>query len=342
MKVAVIGAGIFGITAALHLDEVGIDVSLFEQKNDILMGASYCNQFRLHKGYHYPRCPETVDTLLKSVSLFEDFYNECVISHNSHYYCISKEKTLTSSQQYLEFCKTKELKYKIKQLKHVSDKVDLSLLVDEKLISYDIIKKTCFEKLRKSNIKLYLKKPFSDFSKFDFIVNCTYKSINEYSYNKRNYQFELCEKIVAKLPDEFANISIVVMDGPFMCIDPYGDTGYHLLGNVVHAIHHTNVGEFPTIPSKYFNVLDNGRKKVDFTKFNDFIKSGKEYIPKLENAKYVDSMFTVRTVLPNLEKTDARPTLVSFNGNIINVFSGKIDTCVMAAKEIREIIVGNK
>ena len=65
---------------------------------------------------------------------------------------------------------------------------------------------------------------------------------------QKDYQFELCEKPVIKLPEQYKNKSVVIMDGPFMCIDPYGQTGYHVMGNVVHAIHETSVGFSPNFP----------------------------------------------------------------------------------------------
>ena len=50
-------------------------------------------------------------------------------------------------------------------------------------------------------------------------------------------------------------------------------------------------------------------------------------------------MFTFRTVLPNRDKDDARPTLVEQPGDkIFNIFSGKIGTCVSAADEIMEYV----
>ena len=45
------------------------------------------------------------------------------------------------------------------------------------------------------------------------------------------------------------------MDGPFMCIDPLSDTGYHVMGNVVHAIHN-NIGYSPEIPKEFENQLN--------------------------------------------------------------------------------------
>ena len=51
------------------------------------------------------------------------------------------------------------------------------------------------------------------------------------------------------------------------------------------------------------------------------------------------SMFTIRVVPPRVENTDARPTIVKkISENVISMFSGKITTCVDAAKEVEEII----
>ena len=54
MKVIVIGAGIFGVTASLTLSKNGYDVTLVECESDIMSKASKCNHNRLHFGFHYP------------------------------------------------------------------------------------------------------------------------------------------------------------------------------------------------------------------------------------------------------------------------------------------------
>ena len=53
----------------------------------------------------------------------------------------------------------------------------------------------------------------------------------------------------------------------------------------------------------------------------------------------IDSWITTKMILPNKEKNDARPTLVIKNhANIFSLFSGKITTCVSAAKQILDYI----
>ena len=80
-----------------------------------------------------------------------------------------------------------------------------------------------------------------------------------------------------KLPKEYKNKSVVVMDGPFMCLDPYKD-GYHVLGHVEHAIHSTNVGDYPMVLNKdIVGYLNNGViPNPKFTKIQKFI-SHQEY-----------------------------------------------------------------
>ena len=133
------------------------------------------------------------------------------------------------------------------------------------------------------------------------------------------------------------------MDGPFMCIDPLANTDLHLLCNVTHEIHQTNIGKFPDVDKEYLHLLDNGIiKNPSHTNYAKFIKSSAEFFPEIKNAQYIGSMFTIRAVPPRVEDTDERPTLVKkINEKIITVFSGKITTCVEAANEVKKIIQKN-
>ena len=63
------------------------------------------------------------------------------------------------------------------------------------------------------------------------------------------------------------------------------------------------------------------------------------FFKDIESVEHIGSMFTIRTVLPNRDKDDARPTLVENPiDNIFNLFSGKIGTCVSATDELMEYI----
>ncbi len=125
------------------------------------------------------------------------------------------------------------------------------------------------------------------------------------------------------------------MDGPFMCFDPYANTDYHVAGNVVHAIHVRNIGMTPEIPSVYKEYLNKGIiKNPKYTNVDRFIESAKTFFPDIDSAEHIGSMYTIRTVLPNKDKTDERPTIVSNEDNNFILFSGKIGNCVNAASKI--------
>jgi len=343
MKIAVVGAGIFGATIALKLDRFH-DVHLFEKHDDIMTAASRANQLRLHRGYHYPRSPDTVKSLLDSIQFFVNEYQDAVVDCYDHFYAIASEGSLVSSKQYLDFCDNHNLEYElIQNFEWVNnDKIDLTVKVKESLLDYQEVYYIIKDRIKKSNLKTNLKTSFTRerIDEFDLVINCTYADINDIllSQNQKEYQFEVCEKIAVEMPAVIKEKSIVVMDGPFMCVDPYGKSGLSLLGNVVHAIHNTNTGVSPEIPNEIKNYLNKGLIKTPtVTKFSDFIETGSVYIPEIKNAIYRGSMFTVRAVLPNMDRTDGRPTIIGYpEEKIINVFSGKIDTCVMTANNLIE------
>jgi hypothetical protein len=346
MKVAVIGAGIFGITTALELSK-NFDVDLFEQNNDILKSTSGINQFRVHRGYHYPRASNTVESLLRSESSFFQEYQDAIISDVNHYYCISHRDSLTTSTQYLDFLKKFNLEFTISDLNLLDKKsIDLCIKVKENIWDPIKLKNICITKIQNSNINLKLNSKINEtiFKNYDYVVICTYSNLNSLLSNfpnsKLNYQFEVCEKPVVSLPNAFQKNSIVVMDGPFMSIDPFGETGNFVLGNVVHAIHSTNMGLVPEISEKFSPLLNNGIiKNPKISNFDQFIKSATEFLPSIKNAVHIGSMFTVRTVLPNVDSTDERPTIVrKISDNVFTIFSGKVPTCVDAAKEISMLI----
>jgi hypothetical protein len=347
IKVAVVGGGIFGTTAAIKIAENGFFVDLFEKNDDILKAASGINQFRSHRGYHYPRSSETIESCMKATPKFEKEYEAAIIKNFDHYYCIAKEDSLTSGEEFLKVCKKHGLYAEEIDLGVVNSKeIDLCVKVDENIMDLDILKKIVKEKIQKNNIRVYLNTQVNkdDLKEYDFVVVATYANQNEMIKNftgiTEQYQYELCEKPVIRMPESFKNTSIVIMDGPFTCIDPLGDSGLFLMGHVEHAIHKREIGEKMNVSEEFKNLLNNGIvKNPPITNWPLFKESAKKFIPEIANAEHVGSMFTIRTVLPNLDSTDSRPTMVNkIDNRVISIFSGKIGTCVDAAEEVVGII----
>ena len=340
-RCAVIGAGIYGITTAVKLRTNGYYVDLYEAESDILQAASGINQYRIHRGYHYPRSIDTIKSCKNNEISFIKYYNKSIMDNDiEHFYSIATEDSLITATHYLKVLDETGLEWEVVE---TMPGCDLTIRVNEKLYNPKILKEICHERIIGSGINLLLNnKVTTELKTYQFKVYATYSSLNALTTKKQNYQFELCEKPIFKLPEKYKNKSIVIMDGPFMCFDPYGDSGYHLGGNVIHAIHNRNIGETPEIPPAYKHYLNKGIiKKPKYTNVNRFIESAKRFFPDIDKAEHVGSMFTIRTVLPNKDNTDERPTIVNMNENNFILFSGKIGNCVEASDIIINLIKNN-
>ena len=339
-KCAIVGGGIYGVTAAIKLSTMGYKVDLFESKNDIINAASGINQYRVHRGYHYPRSFDTIISCKNNELSFIKNYNKAIIDDVEHFYAISSKDSLTSSEEYLNILDKAGLEWEIADN---LPECDVTVKVKEKLYDHNILREVCKKRIYGNGINLILNKKITQELKgYKYKVYATYASLNSLTDKKQNYQFELCEKPIFKLPSRYKNKSIVIMDGPFMCFDPLANTDYHVAGNVVHAIHVRNIGEKPEIPAVYKNYLNKGIiKKPKYTNVERFIESAKTYFPEIEKSVHLGSMYTIRTVLPHKDDTDERPTIVKKQDNNFILFSGKIGNCVEASNKIKNIINEN-
>jgi len=335
-KVLVVGGGIFGTTASVALATSGFNVTLHEELDGIMKCASDINQYRLHRGYHYPRSKSTAQECLDGLKSFKRKYGASVVNGNvNHFYAISSRDSMVSKEEYLKFLYEMGLEYNVNE---PFNGTDLTVEVGEELFDSEKLRVQVTQKMKGAGVNVVLNKHTTkeDFEDYDYVVIATYAKINELLDESIQYQYEVVEKPVVKLPKEYKNKSVVVMDGPFMCLDPYKN-GYHVLGHVEHAIHSTNVGDYPMVLNKHIvGYLNNGvihNPKV--TKINKFIEAGMEFFEDFDKLEHIGSMFTVRTVLAHRDHDDARPTIVTQEAhNVYTIFSGKIGTCVQAANEL--------
>ena len=345
MKIAIIGAGFFGSTIALKLSKKHT-VHLFEKEKDILNGASRVNQFRFHMGFHYPRSQKTIKEIKSSYKLFINFYSKRVFGNTKNYYAVANKGSKTSFNNYLRVIRKNYLNHKI--IPFNFPRTSKLILTNEKVLNYFKFKKNLKQKIKKSSIKLFLKKQFSKnlLNDYDKIIVCTYSSNNKLlgnlssKYVKKKNRFELIEKILVKLPKRFKNHSYVVIDGKFVCLDPYLGTNYHLLSDVKYSKIEIIKKETPNFKSIKKRFLDNKiRKNIKKSNFEHFISHSSKYLPFLKYAKYIGSMFVIRALKRNVEKTDERTGGINFIDNkIISVFSGKWNTCVYVANRIEKIL----
>ena len=220
-----------------------------------MQSASAINQYRLHRGYHYPRSSDTARECLKGLKSFSRKYETSIINEDiEHFYGIAKKGSLVNGNEYLSFLKKINLEHEIVEpIKNT----EITIKAKENLFDPDKLKLSVNDKLFSSgaNLKMSTTINKNDFEDFDYVLLATYARINELvDKPKVKYQFEVVEKPVVRLSQNYQNKSIVIMDGPFMCLDPYKD-GLHVLGNVVHAIHSTYVGEQISFMDRSFVII---------------------------------------------------------------------------------------
>ena len=165
---------------------------------------------------------------------------------------------------------------------------------------------------------------------YDYVLFAVYSASG--IFDNKIYQHELCEKPLVRLPVKYKNTSYIIMDGPFMCFDPLVGTNFHLLGNVQHAIHTSTTSKNLSIPSLLKSKINKGVLAPDIgSKFDLFKTTYDEFFDHGEDIEHVGSMYTIRTVIPNRDHDDARPTIVECLGEkSAKIFSGKIVTCITA------------
>jgi len=345
-NIAIIGAGIFGTTCSIRLANLGHKCFLFEKRDSILSCASRVNQYRFHRGYHYPRGKETVKQLSDSTKRFQEEYGSAINYDMNNLYALAKEKSLIDSDQYIDFLRSNSLDYKI--IKNCdflkSDMFSNVFEVKEGLINFSLLKNLVTKKIQNSkNLKVKLQTTFiEDFAdEFDFIVNCTY-GLSSHLLPKeirREYKYQLIEKPVVKAPELLKNKSIVIIDGPFLCIDPIIGKDLSVLGNVKHAIYQTNSGYKPISAPSDFKIKPwEDIKYSSESRFNIFIEHGSQYIKDFDKCEFMFSMTGYRVVNINRENTDDRPTYINNYGKYFEISSGKIDTCSWTADQLVDLI----
>ena len=344
-KIAIIGAGFYGCTAALVLSK-DHDVEIFEKENDILNSASKINQFRFHRGYHYPRSQKTIDQIKHSYKKFTKFYGKNVLKSTNNYYAISKKNSLTSFDRYIKILKKNKLFYKkIINEKLFSNLIEGAIESNEKTLNYFKIKKKITRLLKKYKIKINFsalvnKKMLKDFDK---IIVCTYANNNQILKTLgvkpiTKYRFELIEKIIVKLPPKFKNLSLVVLDGKFVCLDPYIGTKYHLFSDVKHSKIEIINSKLPCFKSFKKKLINNTvHKNIKISNYKKFIDNSKKYLPFITEAKYIGSFFITRTIKSNVEKTDERTTEIKkINNKVYTIFSSKWNGCVSTSEQLQK------
>lgn len=333
IPVTVIGAGIYGCLTALELSRFGFQVTLVDRQSDIFMGATRANHGRLHRGYHYPRSGITMLAASRGYDRWRERFPITVHYATSRCYALADESSLTWDE-YRDVCRGSGLEFNGARTEHYPRLAHIRghVYVEEGHINVDILRDILRHELFRAGVRFRQQ----NVSRYpdglgSYLVDCTYGQLG---WAPESLEYEMTELVIAKLPHQWENRSVVVMDGPFgVSVDPvYWNRGLHYLYHVKHSVRGVAIGA----PVRSLRV-DSGPLQLSGadSAFHDIVREGSRYIPDLKQAQYVESLVTQRAILASARDTDARPSRMwNFDDNRISVLGGKIGDAIATAEEV--------
>ncbi len=345
----IVGGGFYGCSLAVAIARQGGKVLLCEQEEALLTRASFNNQARVHNGYHYPR---SVLTALRSRVNFPRWVNDyrgCVVDDFEKYYAIARRFSKVSAQQFRSMMQrinaplepapkhvTKlfnsaliEEVFTVREFAFDAVKLRAMMEADLKEAGVEVMYRTRALKLAQDGASIrvtLLRDGHETAASATHVFNCTYSHINELLAASGlpliRLKHELAEMALVEVPEVLRNLGITVMCGPFFSCMPFPARGLHTLSHVRYTPH----GAWQETERTSPELRDFLNHKRPASHYPYMLADSQRYLPALSECRLVDSLWEIKTVLPQSEECDSRPILFKNNCGLKNLH------CVMGAK----------
>ena len=326
-EVIIIGGGFYGCMIALYFRGKGKKVLVLEREPDILKKASFNNQARVHNGYHYPRALRTAESSHRNYTRFVKEFSLAVKDNYLMTYVIAKgSKTspedfealynrigspLTPPHQRVMSLINRDL---IQSAYTVEEKVfdgdTLRSIIWHRLfgLGVDVVCNACVLKVSEGQLKILTYNTNKEkVIESERIINCSYGGLSDLleASNLPLLPIRMQNTVMPliKVPSEFKDLGVTIMDGNFFSVMPFPPLG-------LHTIHHVRL-----TPAE-------GEHE------DEIIEDAVRFIPCLAKAKHKGSIKEVKVLLTQNDKDDGRPSLFKkdygFAGFDV-VMGGKLD-----------------
>jgi glycine/D-amino acid oxidase-like deaminating enzyme len=332
----IVGGGFFGCEVALTLRRIGFErVLLVEREAALLQRASFVNQARIHNGYHYPRSFVTASRSRRNYLRFGEEYREAVVGGFTKLYAIARGSRVSASQ-FNAFCSAigapcHEAPAQLRQL-FDRELIEQCFLAQELAFDSRKLAAKLGGQLRAAGVEVRLatrgivmgrdEKQVtvslgSEAATAPWLLNCTYSALEGIGVDLNcRIKKELTELALIEPPLSMRQVGVTLMDGPYFSTMPFPAAGLHSLSHVRYTPHASS-DEIGWNPSQPFR-----------SNAGAMIRDAARYIPCLQAAKVVRSLFEVKAVLSRNEGDDARPILMEQSDRhprVISVLGSKID-----------------
>jgi glycine/D-amino acid oxidase-like deaminating enzyme len=348
----IIGGGFYGAAIAIYLvKQRGLKrVVLVEREAALLTRASYNNQARVHNGYHYPRSFTTAYRSRINLPRFVHDWPEAVKQDFTKLYAIARRNSKVTAKQFVRFCKEIGAKIEpadqsLRQLfePHLIEEV---FLVEEYAFDSSKLASWAESELRECGVEVRVETRVTTISKgaqraevtmhsvggdeieidSRYVFNCTYSGLNQFGGDfpgtTTHLKQEITEMALMDAPPALKGLGITVMDGPFFSMMPFPARGLHTLSHVRYTPHMHWNDQRGVDPYQKLNDYERA------TRVDRMVRDVSRYLPAVLDAKYVDSLFEVKTILVKNEGDDGRPILFEKHAELpgcYSVLGGKID-----------------
>lgn len=359
----IVGGGFYGSAIAIYLAKNrGLRrVILLEQESKLLARASYNNQARVHNGYHYPRSFTTAFRSRVNLPRFVRDWPHAVSQDFVKLYAIARRNSKVTAKQFERFCHGIGAKIKPAEagLTRLFERrlIEEVFLVEEYAFDSTRLAEWAVKELQDAGVEIHYStralgisrspadKSLSvaiqlnsrDASSINcrYVFNCTYSGLNQFLGDfpgtKMGLKQEVTEMALMQAPGVLKEIGVTVMDGPFFSMMPFPARGLHTLSHVRYTPHFSWKDEPGVDPYKKLDEYDRA------TRVDRMVRDVGRYLPAVLEAKYVDSLFEVKTVLIKNEGDDGRPILFEKHAELpgcYSVLGGKIDNIYDALEKL--------
>jgi glycine/D-amino acid oxidase-like deaminating enzyme len=348
----IIGGGFYGAMVAIYLaKERGLKrVLLVEQESELFARASSNNQARVHAGYHYPRSFTTAYRSRVNLSKFMYDWSNAVSQDFIKIYAIARNSSKVTARQFIRFCREigatiQPVDQSLRKL-FVKRNIEDAFMVEEyafncrKLASWakralhDCGVQVCLQtratEILKTENKLLARMQTNhhagELISCSYVFNWSYAGINQimgaFSGTKTSLKQEVTEIAMIEVPPQLRHLGITVIDGPFFSLMPHPAQELHALSHVRYTPHIHWIDRQGIDPYQKLTQYEQE------TRADRMIRDVAKYVPAITDAKYVGSVFEIKTVLSKSEGDDSRPILFEKHQELPGCYSilgGKID-----------------
>lgn len=348
----IVGGGFYGcaIAAFLARERQLQRVLLVECEPALMSRASLNNQARVHNGYHYPRSFVTAHRSRINFPAFLRDWPHAVKRDFTKLYAIARQQSKVNARQFERFCR--EIGARLEpagdHLRQMFDRRLIEQVFVAEEVAFDARKLAgwAMTELEQCGVQVRLGSRVTALDRHAdglavtirsaagedaiavsrLVFNCTYSGLNQiggsFAGSRTPVKHELTEMALLQPPPALAGFGVTVMDGPFFSFMPYPARGLHTLSHVRYTPHAQWMDARGIDP--YARLGSYARA----SRADRMLRDVRRYLPAIEDARHVDSLFEVKTVLVKNESDDGRPILFETSPELpgcYSVLGGKID-----------------